>query len=68
MIHRLAEIALGIRKCLSRLAHHQRHEVRPVCLEQIGGAVEQRCARGAADTIPFVTGSLGCVQRPSDGF
>ena len=67
MIDRLAKIALGTGDRLAGFAHHQRHEPRAVSLEQIGGAVEQRCARLTAEPIPFATGRLRRTERPVDG-
>ena len=66
MIDRLAEIALGVGERLAGLAHHQRHERRAVGLEQICGAVEQACARLAAEAIPSIAGPLGRVERAVD--
>ena len=68
MIHRLAQIALGIRKRLARLAHHQRHETRRgrPRTDRRRDRAAPRAPRRRAGPIP-VTGRLGRGKRLVDG-
>ena len=59
VIDRLAKIALRIAERLARFPHHQPHQRRAVCLEQIGGAVEDGGAGLSAQGVPIMRGGLG---------
>ena len=53
MIHRLAEIALRVRKRLAGFPHHQRRQPTAIGLEQVRGALEHRRARLTSQAIPI---------------
>ena len=64
MIHRLAEIGLGIGERLARFPHQQRHQRRPVGLEQIGGAVEHGGPRLASPPVPIASVAALPLRAP----
>src|SRR6188474_1102929 len=68
MIDRLAYVALGVRKRLPGLPHHQRHEPRAVGLEQVGGALKYGGARFAAQPVPIPARGFGRSQRLVNDF
>src|SRR6187399_1253203 len=68
MIDRLAYVALGVRKRLPGLPHHQRHEPGAVGLEQVGGALKYSGARLAAEPVPIPARRFGRSQRLVNDF
>ena len=68
MIHRLAQIGLGIGERLARFPHHQRHQRGPVGLEQIRGAVEHGGPCLASQPVERIGRRFGGGKRSVDGF
>ncbi len=65
-IDRLAQFAQRIRQDLAALAHRQRHELRAVVLEKIGGLLQNRGTRVALERIPVVLRAAGSIERAHD--
>ena len=63
----LAQVGLRVGERLAGLAHHERHELRTVRLEQIGGALQEFGPRHAAAAVPGLARRLRRAERRIDG-